>query len=335
MKVKFAVVLAIIVAMLGLIGLASAAETTPDKQETKAAGDAQEKAVKELQGDWRVLRGERDGRRENETHLSPAAGLVVKGDEIEAGGSVFKLRLDPGKTPAEIDMTVVEGPDEAKTIAGIYSLSEGRLTVCLPDRSNPSAPRPKELKTKPNDRLELTIMERVADAALRKWLDKRQEHETVAKYLSQSADGVRLEKTDGKIVTVPLDKLSDMDRQYVAVKRFLEEDEKLKRDPNSPVAKAEAARKKAFESLAKANVELGVALMKRGDADEAIQHFRKALEIRPDSAEAHNGMGSALLKNGRIDEAIQHFRMALQIKPDYAEAKENLEKAEKAAQARK
>ena len=38
--------------------------------------------------------------------------------------------------------------------------------------------------------------------------------------------------------------------------------------------------------------------------DEAIVHFLKALQIKPDNAEAHNNLGFALAGRGRIDEAI-------------------------------
>ena len=39
---------------------------------------------------------------------------------------------------------------------------------------------------------------------------------------------------------------------------------------------------------------------------------------------AHYNLGFALAAEGRIDEAIEHYRKALEIKPDYAEAHNNL-----------
>ena len=58
--------------------------------------------------------------------------------------------------------------------------------------------------------------------------------------------------------------------------------------------------------------------------DEAITHYQKALQIKPDYAEAHINLGNALLKKGGVDEAISHYQKALQINPDYAEAHINL-----------
>ena len=69
---------------------------------------------------------------------------------------------------------------------------------------------------------------------------------------------------------------------------------------------------------------LGNALSQKGNVDEAIAHFQKALQIKPDYAEAHNNLGNALLKKGSLDEAIAHYQRALQIKPDDAEAHNNL-----------
>jgi tetratricopeptide (TPR) repeat protein len=69
---------------------------------------------------------------------------------------------------------------------------------------------------------------------------------------------------------------------------------------------------------------LGNALLKMGQVDEAIVHFQKALEIKPDFAEAHNNLGNFLFQKGQVDEAIVHFQKALEIKPDYAVAHYNL-----------
>ncbi len=93
------------------------------------------------------------------------------------------------------------------------------------------------------------------------------------------------------------------------------------------IDEAMAHYQKALEikpDYAEAHNNLGVALAGRGRIDEAIAHYRKALEIKPDYAEAHNNLGVALAGRGRIDEAMAHYQKALEIKPDYAEAHNNL-----------
>ena len=60
---------------------------------------------------------------------------------------------------------------------------------------------------------------------------------------------------------------------------------------------------------------LGVVLASRGERDEAIAQFRKALEISPDQAEGHANLASALLEKGEAAEAIVHFRKAVEVRP--------------------
>ena len=76
--------------------------------------------------------------------------------------------------------------------------------------------------------------------------------------------------------------------------------------------------------FAEAHINLGIALGVRGQAEEAIQHFRQALRLRPDYAEVHSNFGNVLVNTGRLDEAIAHYRRALQLRPGYAEAHNNL-----------
>ena len=69
---------------------------------------------------------------------------------------------------------------------------------------------------------------------------------------------------------------------------------------------------------------LGLALAGRGQVDEAIAHYRKALEIDPDFVPVRNNLGLVLAACGQADEAITHYRKALEIDPDFAETHNNL-----------
>ena len=69
---------------------------------------------------------------------------------------------------------------------------------------------------------------------------------------------------------------------------------------------------------------LAVLLADKGRVDQAIAHYQKALEIKPDYAEAHCNLANTLAGCGQIDAAIVHYRKALEIKPDYSEAHNNL-----------
>jgi Flp pilus assembly protein TadD len=45
---------------------------------------------------------------------------------------------------------------------------------------------------------------------------------------------------------------------------------------------------------------MGRIAFERGDLEGALTHYRGAIEIKPDLAEAYNNMGNALKKLGRL-----------------------------------
>ena len=63
---------------------------------------------------------------------------------------------------------------------------------------------------------------------------------------------------------------------------------------------------------------IGTAKYNQGKIDEAIEHYKAALSIKPDYVTAHYNLGNAYLNQGRMDEAVSHFRDALKIKPEHA-----------------
>jgi tetratricopeptide (TPR) repeat protein len=69
---------------------------------------------------------------------------------------------------------------------------------------------------------------------------------------------------------------------------------------------------------------LGAALLKRGQVDEAIRLFQETARREPANAYTHNNLGIALCKKGQMDEAINQFQEAIRLKPDYAMAHYNL-----------
>lgn len=69
---------------------------------------------------------------------------------------------------------------------------------------------------------------------------------------------------------------------------------------------------------------LGLLLEKRGDLEEAIKHYRKAIEIKPDYFDARRGLAGALAKKGELEEAARHYRHALKIFPASSDLRVNL-----------
>jgi tetratricopeptide (TPR) repeat protein len=69
---------------------------------------------------------------------------------------------------------------------------------------------------------------------------------------------------------------------------------------------------------------LAVGLERAGRRQEAIQHAKQAIAIKPDYAEAQNNLGSMLAHSGNLTEAISYYRDAVRSRPDYATAHFNL-----------
>ena len=57
-----------------------------------------------------------------------------------------------------------------------------------------------------------------------------------------------------------------------------------------------------------------------GDLNQAIANYRKALEIKPDYAQAHFNLARALIEKQKHKEAIEHVQLALQYDPKYVPA---------------
>ena len=63
------------------------------------------------------------------------------------------------------------------------------------------------------------------------------------------------------------------------------------------------------------------------NTNKAIEHYLKALRIKPDYEEAHNNLGISLYLKSNTEKALVHFRKALSINPNNVPAKNNLKKA--------
>jgi tetratricopeptide (TPR) repeat protein len=73
-----------------------------------------------------------------------------------------------------------------------------------------------------------------------------------------------------------------------------------------------------------AHYNLGIVLSEQGKSDAAIDHYRRAVELRPDYAEAHYNLGRLLVEKGHLEDAIAHYEKAAAINPRDAEAQNNL-----------
>jgi tetratricopeptide (TPR) repeat protein len=72
--------------------------------------------------------------------------------------------------------------------------------------------------------------------------------------------------------------------------------------------------------------ENGVAsiLLGRGQVDEAISRFQKAVDLRPENAPAQGNLAKAFLQKGQVAEAMLHYRKLLDVQPENVEARDIL-----------
>jgi tetratricopeptide (TPR) repeat protein len=70
--------------------------------------------------------------------------------------------------------------------------------------------------------------------------------------------------------------------------------------------------------FAQAHCNLGTALFDKGLIDRAISSYQRAIELRPGFAAAHSSVGNILHKAGRNSEAISSLRRAVQLNPHSA-----------------
>ena len=69
---------------------------------------------------------------------------------------------------------------------------------------------------------------------------------------------------------------------------------------------------------------LGHVLSVSGNAPDAAAYLQRAIQLKPGLAEAHFNLGYALAQQGKIKDAIAQLAEAVRIKPDFGEAHNNL-----------
>ena len=85
--------------------------------------------------------------------------------------------------------------------------------------------------------------------------------------------------------------------------------------------------KKALEikpDYPEAYYNMGIALKNQGNLDAAIDNYKKALDLKPNYVEAYFNMGNILKDKGDFEAAIESYNNALEIDPDYVEVNNNL-----------
>ena len=123
--------------------------------------DAAKKDLAAMEGTWNLVAMEVDGKSVPATKLT-SASLTISGNKYTLKTRNMQheveLKLDVGKSPKEIDMTFLDGPNKERVGKGIYEISGDKLKIC---RSlDPQDERPKDFKTEGKNNYFVMVWER-------------------------------------------------------------------------------------------------------------------------------------------------------------------------------
>lgn len=80
----------------------------------------------------------------------------------------------------------------------------------------------------------------------------------------------------------------------------------------------------ARPEYSEAHNNLGAMLTER-DPAEAERHLRLAIDLDPRNADAHNNYANLAARRGRLAEAVMHYERALELRPEFELARRNLD----------
>jgi uncharacterized protein (TIGR03067 family) len=111
--------------------------------------DAGKKDLEKLQGTWTYVSVESNGQKITEDQLTKMS-ITYSGDKwaVKEDGKVAHAgtqKLDPSKTPHEIDSLITEGEGKGTTMLGIYEFKGDTFRVCFDPQGKE---RPKEFTPK-------------------------------------------------------------------------------------------------------------------------------------------------------------------------------------------
>jgi uncharacterized protein (TIGR03067 family) len=119
------------------------------------------KEMAQLEGEWTMVSGERDGQPLPDNFLQNAKRVAKDGvSTISFGDRVYmkaKFSIDPTKKPKTIDYEIVEGETKGKKVLGIYEIDGDKVKFCF---STPDKDRPTEFTAKSGSGNTLSVWKR-------------------------------------------------------------------------------------------------------------------------------------------------------------------------------
>jgi len=122
--------------------------------------------AKFLDGNWEVTGLEIDGKEAPPKALKGMRWSFknLRVQFIDPGtkhGPKSSVKLDPTKTPKQIDFIGLEDPHKDKVIQGIFKIEKGRLIICVRHAESANKERPKKFTTELDSDLGMITLERI------------------------------------------------------------------------------------------------------------------------------------------------------------------------------
>jgi uncharacterized protein (TIGR03067 family) len=129
-----------------------------------AVADDSEKALKDLEGVYGLKSLTKGGKSAPAEVIAEFKEAIIKGDKITlrigSEDKVAKIKIDPSKKPAHIDLTPTEGPEKDKTMQGIYRYEKGTLTITM---AREGGDRPKDFKSEGDEIATIVFQKKKGD----------------------------------------------------------------------------------------------------------------------------------------------------------------------------
>jgi len=123
------------------------------------ADDPPVKEPKELQGTWKLVSVEIDGKATDPIGGQPK--WVIKGEKVFYGGTeIAGLKVDASTSPRVIDLKF---SDPERVYEGIYAVENGTLKICINRQTEGTKDRPGKLSTKDQSDWRLLVFEQEKD----------------------------------------------------------------------------------------------------------------------------------------------------------------------------
>jgi uncharacterized protein (TIGR03067 family) len=118
------------------------------------------KGDKDLDGEWQLESSLHSGKAPPADAPKPMLSIHGSALTIKDGDKAYKatLKIDAGKTPRTLDMTIEEGESKGKTALAIYEVKGDELRVCNADSGKD---RPAEFSSTEDNGNTLMVLKRV------------------------------------------------------------------------------------------------------------------------------------------------------------------------------